>query len=71
LPVARSWRLGAGAIISALVSVFHNDTALPMVGVMSLCAMLSLLLLFAGNSTVKYRQRRRKAANEEGTSMMV
>lgn len=66
-----SWRLGAGAIISALVSVFHNDTALPMVGVMSLCAMVSLVLLFAGNSTVKYRQRRRKAANEEGTSMMV
>jgi DHA1 family bicyclomycin/chloramphenicol resistance-like MFS transporter len=66
-----SWRLGAGAIISALVSVFHNDTALPMVATMSLCAMVSLILLFAGNSTVKFRQRRRKAAQEEGTSLMV
>lgn len=66
-----SWRLGAGAIISALVSVFHNNTALPMVGIMSLCAMVSLILLFAGNSTVKYRQRRRKAAEEEGTSLMM
>jgi DHA1 family bicyclomycin/chloramphenicol resistance-like MFS transporter len=66
-----SWRLGAGGIISALVSVFHNDTALPMVATMSLCAMISLILLFAGNSTVKFRQRRRKAAQEEGTSLMV
>jgi DHA1 family bicyclomycin/chloramphenicol resistance-like MFS transporter len=66
-----SWRLGAGAIISALVSVFHDGTALPMVATMSLCAMISLLLLYAGNSTVKFRQRRRKAAEEEGTSLMV
>jgi DHA1 family bicyclomycin/chloramphenicol resistance-like MFS transporter len=66
-----SWRLGAGAIISALVSVFHDGTALPMVATMSLCAMISLILLFAGNSTVKFRQRRRKAAEEEGTSLMV
>jgi DHA1 family bicyclomycin/chloramphenicol resistance-like MFS transporter len=66
-----SWRLGAGAIISALVSVFHNGTPLPMVATMSLCAMISLILLYAGNSTVKFRQRRRKAAEEEGTSLMV
>ncbi len=66
-----SWRLGAGGIISALVSVFHNNTALPMVATMSLCAMISLILLYAGNSTVKFRQRRRKAAQEEGTSLMV
>lgn len=66
-----SWRLGAGAIISALVSIFHNNTALPMVVIMSLCAMISLLLLFTGNSTVRFRQRRRKAAEEEGTSLMV
>lgn len=66
-----SWRLGAGGIISAIVSVLHNNTALPMVGTMSVCAMISLVLLYAGNSTVKYRQRRRKAAEEEGTSMMM
>lgn len=55
-----SWRLGAGGIISALVSLFHNHTAMPMVGMMSLCAVISLMLLYIGNSTVRYRQRKRK-----------
>jgi DHA1 family bicyclomycin/chloramphenicol resistance-like MFS transporter len=60
-----SWRLGAGGIISALVSVFHNNTAMPMVGVMSACALISLCLLYGGNSTVKYRQRKRKQVLDE------
>jgi MFS transporter, DHA1 family, multidrug resistance protein len=66
-----SWRLGAGGIISALVSLFHNNTALPMVGMMSVCAVISLFLLYVGNSTVKYRQRKRKAEEDEDTSLMV
>lgn len=56
-----SWRLGAGGIISALVSLFHNGTAMPMVGMMSLCAVVSLFILHAGNSTVRYRERKREA----------
>lgn len=68
-----SWRLGAGGIITALVSLFYNQTALPMVGMMSVCAVISLLLLYAGNSTVKYRERKQKWSKvpEDDTSLMV
>lgn len=43
-----AWRMGAGAIMSAMVSLFHNHTALPMVGVMASGAWISLLLLIVG-----------------------
>lgn len=57
-----SWRLGAGGIISAIVSVFHNNTAMPMVAVMAVCAAISLLILYAGNSRVKYKARKKQVA---------
>lgn len=55
-----SWRLGIGGIISAIVSVLHNGTAIPMVGMMAMCSVVSLILLFGGNSVVAYRVRNRK-----------
>lgn len=55
-----SWRLGIGGIISAIVSVLHNGTAIPMVGMMVMCSVVSLILLFGGNSVVAYRVRNRK-----------
>ena len=55
-----SWRLGAGGIISAIVSLLHNNTAIPMVGMMAACAIVSLALLFIGNITVQHRARKRK-----------
>ncbi len=55
-----SWRLGAGGIISAIVSVLHNNTAIPMVAMMAACAWVSLALLYIGNSTVTYRARKIK-----------
>jgi MFS transporter, DHA1 family, multidrug resistance protein len=57
-----SWRLGAGGIISAIVSMFHNNTAMPMVVVMAACAVISLVILYAGNSRVKYNARKRQVA---------
>ncbi len=50
-----SWRLGAGGIVSAIVSLLHNHTAVPMVGMMVACAIVSLALLYIGNIRVKYR----------------
>ncbi len=55
-----SWRLGIGGIISAIVSVLHNGTAIPMVGMMAMCSVVSLILLFGGNRVVAYRIRNRK-----------
>jgi len=43
-----SWRMAAGAIMSAVVSFFHDETAMPMVGVMAACAWISLLILLIG-----------------------
>lgn len=44
-----AWRMGTGAIMSAMVSFFHDATAMPMVGVMSACAWISLVILLAGH----------------------
>lgn len=45
-------QLGIGAFTSALVSFLHNETALPMAGVMAACAVLSSLVLLAGNRVI-------------------
>jgi MFS transporter, DHA1 family, multidrug resistance protein len=59
-----SWRLGAGGIISALVSFFHNNTALPMVTMMAMCAWISVLILFIGKSTVLSKARQHDVESE-------
>lgn len=58
-----SWRLGAGGIISAVVSLFHNDTALPMVITMAGCALVAIAILFVGNSRVNYKARKKQVDN--------
>ena len=47
--------MGAGAIISAIVSVLHNNTAMPMVGMMAFCSIGGLVILYFGNITVLQR----------------
>jgi len=59
-----SWRMGAGAIISIIVSVLHNNTAIPMVGMMAACSLVSLVILFAGNATVNNAARNRDVESE-------
>lgn len=63
-----SWRLGAGGIISAIVSLFHNNTALPMVATMAGCAIVGLIILSIGNFRVKYKARKQHVA--EATSII-
>lgn len=59
-----SWRMGAGAIISAIVSILHNNTALPMVGMMAACSLGGLVILHAGNAVVKHQASRREVEDE-------
>ncbi|MBE9464061.1 multidrug effflux MFS transporter [Dyadobacter subterraneus] len=59
-----SWRMGAGAIISIIVSVLHNNTAIPMVGMMAACSLVSLVILFVGNATVNNSARKRDVEGE-------
>lgn len=60
-----SWRLGAGGIISAIVSVLHNGTAVPMVGMMAACSMVSLVFLFVIQFVIRYRK-----AKEEHSALV-
>ncbi|WP_159470064.1 multidrug effflux MFS transporter [Dyadobacter sp. 3J3] len=59
-----SWRMGAGAIISIIVSVMHNNTAIPMVGMMAACSLVSLVILFVGNATVNNSVRSKDVEND-------
>ncbi len=45
----------AGTLSSALVSIFHNETAIPMAFVMALCAFTALTVLVTGKRIVKYK----------------
>jgi DHA1 family bicyclomycin/chloramphenicol resistance-like MFS transporter len=53
-----SWRMGAGAIISAIVSFLHNNSAMPMVGMMAFCSIGGLIILYLGNTRVLHRASR-------------
>lgn len=59
-----SWRMGAGAIISIIVSVLHNNTAIPMVGMMAACSLVSLVILFVGKAAVNNAARKRDVESE-------
>jgi DHA1 family bicyclomycin/chloramphenicol resistance-like MFS transporter len=64
-----SFRMGMGGLASALVSAFHNYTALPMVGVMVGCSACGLIVLAAGRTTIRYRSRKENI--EEETSIII
>jgi DHA1 family bicyclomycin/chloramphenicol resistance-like MFS transporter len=51
--LAGSFRMGMGGVASALVSLFHNGTAMPMVSVMVSCILCGLLFLLVGRSLIK------------------
>lgn len=51
--LAGSFRLGMGGLVSALVSAFHNGTAMPMIGVMTGCVIVGFAVLIAGGSVLK------------------
>ncbi|WP_448699963.1 multidrug effflux MFS transporter [Mucilaginibacter sp. AW1-3] len=52
-------QMGIGACASAMVSVLNNGTALPMTGIMALCTVCALVLLFTGSK----RLAKTEAAN--------
>ncbi|HTE11524.1 MAG TPA: multidrug effflux MFS transporter [Chitinophagaceae bacterium] len=48
-------QMSIGAFTSAIVSILHNHTALPMTGVMACCAVLSFLIVMIGNRMIRFR----------------
>jgi DHA1 family bicyclomycin/chloramphenicol resistance-like MFS transporter len=59
-----SFRMGAGAIISGMVSLLHNNTAIPMVAMMAFCAIGGLAVLLLGNAGILYRADNAKIEDE-------
>jgi MFS transporter, DHA1 family, multidrug resistance protein len=62
-----SVRMGAGALVSALVSLLHNYTAMPMVAMMAFCVVGGLVILVSGSFLI--RQKMVMADMEEEVSM--
>jgi MFS transporter, DHA1 family, multidrug resistance protein len=55
--LAGSFRMAMGGLVSALVSVFHNGSAMPMIGVMVGCTLTGLAILVLGRSRMKTHER--------------
>ena len=52
-----SIQMALGAFASVMVSVLSNHTALPMTGVMALCAISSLIVLLIGKRIIRYKNQ--------------
>lgn len=48
-------QMGIGACASAMVSFLNNGTALPMTGIMVVCAVCGCILLFAGSKAISHK----------------
>ncbi|EHQ25643.1 multidrug effflux MFS transporter [Mucilaginibacter paludis] len=48
-------QMGIGACASAMVSFLNNGTALPMTGIMVVCAICGCILLFAGSKMISHK----------------
>lgn len=64
-----SFRMAMGGLVSGGVSFLHNGTSLPMVGMMTFCAVSGLIALTIGK--VKVRHKARNRAVEEETSVLM
>jgi len=60
-----SFRMSIGAMVSAAVSIWHDNSALPMVGVMAICAVCGLIFLLIGRRSIAYQASQ---ANVEETA---
>lgn len=59
-----SFRMAMGGLVSAVVSVLHNNTAIPMVSLMTFCALAGLFILWFGKSKVSFKAKRKKVVQE-------
>jgi len=50
-------QMSIGALVSAIVSFLSNHTALPMTGLMAICAFAAFSILSIGTRSIRYRER--------------
>ncbi|MBS1579160.1 MAG: multidrug effflux MFS transporter [Bacteroidetes bacterium] len=49
-------QMAIGSIMSALVSILQNNTAIPMAGIMALCASCALIMLLSGAKIIEQKE---------------
>ena len=49
-------QMAIGSIMSALVSILQNNTAIPMTGIMTLCASCALIMLLSGVKIIEHKE---------------
>ena len=54
-----SFRMTVGGAVSAIVSVLHNNTEMPMIIMMVLCSMSGFTVLLLGRTVIHYRAKQR------------
>lgn len=52
-----AFQMAFGAIASAMVGLFFNNTAIPLVLIMALCSMLGLMVLLTGRKRIEYKAK--------------
>lgn len=65
-----SYRMAIGGVVSALVSLFHNGTAMPMVVMMAVCPIAGLTILTIGKGAVRYHARKKATQGEDNAVLM-
>jgi len=64
-----SFRMAMGGVMSAAVSVFHDNSALPMVSVMMACALVGLVILLISKRNVRYQASQREVEQDASVVM--
>jgi DHA1 family bicyclomycin/chloramphenicol resistance-like MFS transporter len=59
-------QMGCGAVASALVGVFFNNTGVPMTAIMSACSISGLIILLVGQKKISHNA---KQVDEKGASL--
>ncbi|HEY1025666.1 MAG TPA: Bcr/CflA family drug resistance efflux transporter, partial [Sphingobacteriaceae bacterium] len=63
-------QMGLGALASASVSIFNNQTAVPMTAVMAACTASGLLILMIGNRIIRYKASKEEV-EEQSTDLIM
>ncbi len=59
------FQLMCGAVLSAMVGVFEDGSALPLVAIMALCVVTATLILYIGNVRIKKRTTKSLVQEED------
>ena len=57
-------QMGIGAVVSAMVSLLSNQTAIPMTGIMACCAIAGFSILMIGGKIIKYKANIKEVEEE-------